>query len=105
MLTKRMDELNQTGTNVDWPLNLQLEQMPYLMEIWYETLRHFHGACHRPQRVFPDTALRYKEWVIPSGTPARMTSQHAHENEDSLPDHYAFNPERWLPLQTEGRSS
>lgn len=45
--------------------------------------------------------LRHKEWPIPPGTPVGMTSLHFHENEDMFPDHYAFKPERWLPLQTE----
>lgn len=64
-----MDESYQSGAESGSLLNLQqVEQMPYLMAIWYETLRHFHGACHRLQRVFSDTALRYKEWVIPPGT-------------------------------------
>lgn len=30
-------------------------------------------------------------------------SLHVHEDEDIFPDYYAFNPERWLPLQSEGR--
>jgi len=104
ILTKLMDELYQFGAKAGSPLHLQqLERMPYLMAIWYESLRHFHGACHRLQRVFPDTDLRYKEWVIPPGTPVGMTSLHVHESEEIFSDHYAFHPERWLPLQTEGQ--
>ena len=99
-----MEELHKARADQDSELDLQqLEQMPYLTAIWYETLRMFHGATQRLQRVFPDHALQYKQWVIPSGTPVGMTSVHIHDNEDIFPDHRAFKPERWLPLETEGQ--
>lgn len=99
-----MEELQEAMTDQDSELNLQqLDHMPYLTAIWYETLRVFSGVPQRLQRVFPDHALQYKQWNIPPGTPVGMTGIHIHENEDIFPDHYAFKPERWLPLQTEGQ--
>lgn len=99
-----MEELQGAMAGQDSELDLhQLEQMPYLMAIWYETLRVFSGASQRLQRVFPDHALQYKQWVIPPGTPVGMTALHIHDNEEIFPDHRAFKPERWLPLQTEGQ--
>lgn len=81
----------------------ELEHIPYLVAIMYESLRIFPGASHRLQRVFPNDAVRYKEWIIPPGTPIGMTSVHIHENEDIFPEPQVFKPERWLPLNTEGQ--
>lgn len=101
---KLMEELHQVMNDRDSDLGLhELEQMPYLMAIWYETLRMFYGVSHRLQRIFPNDALRYKNWVIPPGTPVGMTSVHVHDDEDIFPDHSTFKPERWLPLETEGQ--
>jgi cytochrome P450 len=44
-----------------------------------------------------------RDWVIPPGTPVGMTSVHVHNNPETFPDPYAFKPERWLLLQTEGQ--
>ena len=99
---------------INAPPNLrELESIDYLMAILYETLRVFYGVSHRLQRIFPDRPLLYtdtstkgvvgkKTWSIPPGTPVSMTSVHIHDNETIFPDHRTFNPERWLPLKTNG---
>ena len=74
----------------------QLEQLPYLTAVITEGLRLSYGASHRLQRVFPDTALQYKNWTIPPGTPIGMTSVLMHNNPTIFPDPKIFNPERWL---------
>ncbi len=81
----------------------ELEQIPYLVAILYETLRMFHGVSHRLQRICPDQSLQYGDWTIPPGTPVGMTSVHTHNDPSIFPDPHAFKPERWLPLQTEGQ--
>ena len=87
----------------NYPPNLkELEQMDYLTAILYETLRLFHGVSQRLQRLFLDCPLQYKQWTIPPGTPVSMTSVHIHNNPTIFPDPYAFNPDRWLPLHTNG---
>ena len=86
----------------DPPILRDLEQMDYLMAILYETLRLFHGVSQRLQRIFPDRCLQYKEWTIPPGTPMSMTSVHIHDNPTIFPKPYEFNPDRWLPLNTNG---
>ncbi|KAL8699808.1 MAG: hypothetical protein Q9201_005793 [Fulgogasparrea decipioides] len=102
---KLIEEVQQAmAENDNSSLDLhQLEQMQYLMAIWYETLRIGGLVSQRLQRIFPNDALQYGEWVIPPNTPVSMTAVHIHENEDIFPDHRAFKPERWLPLQTEGQ--
>ncbi|KAL9594138.1 MAG: hypothetical protein Q9219_007201 [cf. Caloplaca sp. 3 TL-2023] len=85
------------------PTLQQLERIPYLMATMYETLRIFSGVSHRLSRIFPDRPLIYnKQWSIPPGTPISMTPLHIHENEDIFPCPRDFNPERWLPLHTNG---
>ena len=104
ILEQLMAELQQATAENSTDLDMyRLEQLPYLMAIWYETLRVTYGVSHRLQRIFPHHSLQYKDWVIPAGTPVGMTSVHIHDNEDIFPEHRVFRPERWLPLQTEGQ--
>ena len=85
----------------------RLENIDYLVAIMYETLRIFYGVSHRLQRIFPDRTIVYgkgtaDEVVIPPGTPVSMTSVHVHDDEKIFPNPYTFDPERWLPLRTNG---
>ncbi|KAL8693001.1 MAG: hypothetical protein Q9218_002090 [Villophora microphyllina] len=85
-------------------LNLDLhtlDQMPYLTAIWYETLRMFSGISQRSQRIFPYDALRYKQYTIPPNTPVGMTGMHIHMDPNIFSDPHIFDPERWLPLESE----
>ena len=85
------------------PPLVELEQLECLTAIIMETLRVSHGISHRLQRISPDQSLRYQDWIIPPGTPVSMTSIHMHMNTDIFPEPHSFKPERWLPLETEGR--
>ena len=82
---------------------VDLEKLDYLTATTFETLRISHGVTHRLQRVAPDQSLRYHNWIIPAGTPVSMTSVHIHNNAGIFPDPHLFKPQRWLPLETEGR--
>ena len=88
---------------INSPSLKDLEQIPYLVAVMYETLRYFHGVSHRLQRIFPDRPLKFREWSIPAGTPMSMTSMLIHTNPEIFPEPYAFKPERWVPLQTNGQ--
>ena len=41
--------------------------------------------------------------TIPPGTPISMTIVHVHDNRTIFPDPYEFKPDRWLPLDINGR--
>ena len=98
------DELTEAIPDPAHPLPLlELEQLEYLTVITLESLRMSYGVTHRLQRISPDQPLRYQEWIIPAGTPVSMTSIHMHDNTDIFPEPHLFKPERWLPLETEGR--
>ncbi|KAG8528383.1 uncharacterized protein KY384_007301 [Bacidia gigantensis] len=102
--SKLMSALEAAIPDPDAPPNLkQLESIDYLLAIWFETLRNFHGVTHRLQRICPDRSLHFQNVEIPAGTPVGMTSVHVHNNPDIFPDPYAFRPERWLPLASEGQ--
>lgn len=96
-LTKAMPDPARSLPLVD------LEQLEYLNAITLETLRMSHGVSHRLQRVSPSQSLRYHDIIIPAGTPVSMTSVHMHNNTDIFPNPHLFKPERWLPLESEGR--
>ena len=99
-----MDELSKAIPDASNPPPLRtLEQIPYLVAIVQETLRMFPGVAHRLQRIFPDRNLQYKDWCIPSGTPVSMTTLFIHNNPSIYSDPFVFQPERWLPLHTEGQ--
>ena len=76
----------------------QLEQLPYLTAVITEGLRLSYGSSHRLARISPDVALRFKDWVIPKGTPVGMTSVLVHNNSAIFPDPQRFHPERWLGI-------
>ena len=98
------DELAEAIPEPTHPLSLtELEQLKYLTAIILETLRIGSGIMHRLQRICPDQPLHYNDMIIPAGTPVSMSVFHMHYNTDIFPDPYLFKPERWLPMDTEGR--
>ena len=98
------EELTKAIPDATKPLPLsELEKLEYLTAITFETLRISHGVMHRLQRISPNQALQYHDKVIPAGTPVSMSAFHMHNNTDIFPDPELFKPERWLPLETEGR--
>ncbi|KAL8927560.1 MAG: hypothetical protein Q9208_002365 [Pyrenodesmia sp. 3 TL-2023] len=105
VFARLMRQLHASIPDPDSPPNLQqLERMPYLVAVMYETLRIFSGTSHRLSRIFPNRPLVYgKNWVVPPGTPVSMTALHIHENETIFPAHRDFRPERWLPLDAAGQ--
>ncbi|KAI9843443.1 MAG: hypothetical protein M1838_002619 [Thelocarpon superellum] len=94
---KLQQELAAAGATASAHLPLQqLEQLPYLHAVVNEGLRLGYGVSSRLQRVAPDRALQFEEWVIPPGTPVSMTSVYLHDNERLFPDPRTWKPERWL---------
>ena len=77
----------------------ELEKLPYLSAIILETLRITYGFSHRLQRVCPDRAYHYNDYILPAGTPISMTSALMHENPAIFPSPQKFSPQRWLPLE------
>lgn len=76
-----MEELERCIPDVDSPPDLrQLEHMPYLMVVMYESLRIFYGNSYRLQRIFPNPVLQYKDVMIPPGTPISMSTILVHDN-------------------------
>lgn len=72
-----------------------LEQLPYLTGCIKEGIRLAYGITSRLPRVARHD-LKYKDWVIPTGTPVSMTIVDMNHDEDIFPQSYSFLPERWL---------
>jgi len=81
----------------------ELEQFPYLTAIIYEVLRIRCVVSYRLQRVCPDQTTSFHEWSLPPGTPVSTTPTLIPDNAVIFPDPNSFKPERWLPLDTEGK--
>lgn len=96
-ILQNLKEEFQTNKNDGQNLTLQqLEKLPYLTAVIKEGLRLSYGTSVRLPRSAPDTALRFKDWVIPKGTPVSMSTVLQHENETIFPEPRSFKPERWL---------
>ena len=96
-----LERLRQELAGVESELNTdielkRLERLAYLTAVIKEGLRLGLGVSSRLQRVAPDRALTYEEWVIPAGTPVSMSSMDLHQNARIFPDPSKWRPERWL---------
>ena len=97
ILHKLVEELEEAIPDIAPPCPLQtLEQLPYLSAVISEGLRVSYGTVHRLQRVHPDNALIFRDWIIPPGTPVSMSSLSMHDDQSIFPEPRKFDPERWL---------
>jgi cytochrome P450 len=93
VLARLREELEQAGH----PTSLKvLENLTYLSAIIHEANRLSFGLTGRNTRVAPDEVLRYKQYVLPPGTPVSMTTLCVHTDEEIFPDPWTFNPDRFL---------
>jgi cytochrome P450 len=79
---------------------IQLERLSYLSACIQEGIRLSYGVSSRNPRISPDKPTKYKEWVIPSGTPVSMTIIDVHHDELIFPNSRSFIPDRWLHSPT-----
>lgn len=104
VLKNLITELEDAIPDPATPCPLQhLEQLPYLGAVINEGLRVSYGSIHRLQRVHPDTALTFRDWTIPPGTPVGMDSLHTHNDPTAFPDPRTFDPARFLGPEKESR--
>jgi cytochrome P450 len=107
ILKKLRAELEATIPNPTVKVDsLSLEKLPYLSACIQEGIRLSYGVSARNPRISPDKPTRYKDWVIPAGTPVSMTTVDVHHDEHIYPSSRSFIPERWLdnPKTEEGDS-
>lgn len=97
ILTKLREELRQVlPTPTSSASLLELEKLPYLTAVIYESLRLAYGPVVRMPRVAPTETLRYGEYLIPPGTPMSATTYFIHRDPNLFPNPDKFDPERWL---------
>lgn len=73
----------------------QLEQLPYLSAVIQEGLRISGGITTRLPRVAGEP-LRYRDWIIPSGTPVSETIYFVLMDPTIFVEPDVFRPERWI---------
>ncbi|KAI2465613.1 putative flavonoid 3-hydroxylase [Annulohypoxylon bovei var. microspora] len=74
----------------------ELERLPWLTAVIKESLRVMGLPTTRFPLVSPNEPLRYKNWVIPAGTPISMTIRDVLLDAEVFDDALEFRPERWL---------
>ncbi|KAL6240925.1 hypothetical protein RBB50_012184 [Rhinocladiella similis] len=79
-----------------------LEQLPYMTAVINEGIRLMFGVTTRLPRVSPTEALRYKDWVIPPGTPVSQSNYFVHMDSTIFPNPETYDPDRWLRAAEEG---
>ncbi|KAJ6126691.1 hypothetical protein N7523_002303 [Penicillium sp. IBT 18751x] len=103
ILFKLREELKpimpSTNSQPTWA---QLERLPYLSGIIYESLRLTHGVLFRQPRIAPDESLKFQDWIIPPGTPVAISTYLTHMDPNIFPDPEAFRPERWIEAKEQG---
>ncbi|OQE14875.1 hypothetical protein PENSTE_c032G03956 [Penicillium steckii] len=86
----------------------QLEQLPYLSGVVYESMRLSTGIASRSPRVAPTEALVYndtqnnKEYIIPPGTLISETNYFVLNDPLLFPNPEVFEPERWMRASAKG---
>jgi len=54
------------------------------------------GLTTRLPRIATEEVLKYKEWVIPFGTPVSESQWFVLKNKQIFQDPDSFNPDRWI---------
>lgn len=75
MLGKLQAELKGVMAQNPEPKWQQLETLPYLTAVITEGLRWGYGVTERLQRISPDVALKYGDYIIPKGVSSLPPSQ------------------------------
>jgi cytochrome P450 len=97
ILEKLQAELKEAIPDpTDIPDSLYLERLPYLGGCVREGVRLSTGVSVRLPRISPDKPMKYKDWVIPAGTPVSMTTLDVLNDNQIFHNPRAFVPERWL---------
>jgi len=96
-LKKLRTELEEAIPNpTTIPNSLALEKLPYLAACAKEGVRLSTGVSVRLPRVSPNKPIKYRDWMIPPGTPVSMTTLDVLRDQQIFPDSSSFVPERWL---------
>ncbi|PWY70871.1 putative cytochrome P450 [Aspergillus sclerotioniger CBS 115572] len=73
----------------------QLQSLTYMSAVIQEGIRLQFGITTRSPRI-SHTALQYKDWIIPAGTPVSTLTWFVHTDETLFPRPFEFDPDRWI---------
>ncbi|KAF9889352.1 hypothetical protein FE257_007462 [Aspergillus nanangensis] len=103
VLERLRAELRQImPTPTDIPSWTELEKLPYLNGVVFESLRLADSVVSRLPRISPVDPLQYKDYTIPPGTPMSASSYFMHRDAEVFPNPEKFDPERWVRSAEEG---
>lgn len=88
------------GSNVSeqsLPNSSEIDKLPLLNAIVYETLRLHAANPARMRRVVPSSGVTLHEHFIPPGTVVSTNAYCLHRNPKIFPEPFDWKPERWLP--------
>ncbi|CRK25495.1 hypothetical protein BN1708_004036 [Verticillium longisporum] len=97
---RELDGVVRQGGQV--PSWIELQRLPYLSAAIKEAIRLSYGVTTRLPRICHED-IRYKDWIIPAGTPISMTPHDVLTDPDVFPEPHTYRPERWLEAGTAGR--
>ncbi|OAA72450.1 alpha-1,3-mannosyltransferase [Cordyceps fumosorosea ARSEF 2679] len=102
-LLKLHEELRSLPSppNREYPF-AQLEPLPYLTGVVYESCRLSFGPINRSPRVATHESLQYGVYTIPPGTPVSQSTYFVHTDESVFPDPLSFDPDRWTRAARDG---
>ncbi|KAM7211957.1 cytochrome P450 monooxygenase sdnE [Rhypophila decipiens] len=84
--------LGEKGELFTWTV---LQRLPYLSAVVKEGLRLSYGITVRNPRIERED-IRYKDYVIPAGTPVSQSAYFILMHPDIFPEPTEFRPERWI---------
>jgi cytochrome P450 len=101
ILRKLKSELETAIPDLNGSISLaRFEQLRYLTAVIKEGLRLAVGNTSCIPSISRDKPIKYREYVIATGTPVSMTIPIMQQVERIFPDAKAFYPERWIEDKT-----
>ncbi|KAI1744418.1 benzoate 4-monooxygenase cytochrome P450 [Xylaria scruposa] len=97
ILKRAMDELKTLMPHPASAVTLaKLDSLPFFCACITEGLRLTNAVSTRAPRISPDHDIKYKQWIIPKGTPVMQSLYLTHMNSNIFPEPEIFKPDRWL---------
>ena len=86
-----------SATNKTLPSPADIDSLPLLNAVVYETLRLHAANPARMPRVVPAAGLDLHGYYVPAGTTISTNAYCLHRNEEAFPEPFEWIPQRWLP--------
>lgn len=85
------------GSNVKLPSLKELDELPLLHRILWETLRLHSAAPSMQPRIVGAGGMEIHGFYMPPGTKVSANAYSLHRNQEAFADPASWNPDRWVP--------